>query len=214
MNRDSLDDYIAAHSSPEPPLLHDLYRATNLERLYPRMCSGHVQGRILAMLSGMIRPQRVLEIGTFSGYSALCLAEGLAPEGVLHTVEIDDEAEPFITRWLTRSPLGNRITLHIGDALEIVPRISSDPWDLAYIDANKRHYTDYLDMLLPLMRPGGYIIADNTLWDGKVTDPSARDTQTEGIRRFNDAVARHPRLDTVMLPLRDGLTLIRVSADG
>lgn len=214
MNRDSLDDYIAAHSSPEPPLLHDLYRATNLERLYPRMCSGHVQGRILAMLSGMIRPRRVLEIGTFSGYSALCLAEGLAPEGVLHTVEIDDEAEPFITRWLTRSPLGNRITLHIGDALEIVPRISSDPWDLAYIDANKRHYTDYLDMLLPLMRPGGYIIADNTLWDGKVTDPSARDAQTEGIRRFNDAVARHPRLDTVMLPLRDGLTLIRVSADG
>lgn len=211
MTSGNLDDYIAAHSSKEPELLHELYRATYLERLYPRMCSGHVQGRILAMIAGMIRPARVLELGTFSGYSALCLAEGLAEGGELHTVEIDDEAEPFIRRWFDRSPLGERITLHIGDALEVVPRISVGKWDLVYIDANKRLYTEYLDMLLPLVCDGGYIIADNTLWDGKVMDPEACDAQTEGIRRFNDAVARHPSLETVILPLRDGLTLMRVS---
>lgn len=211
MTSGNLDDYIAAHSSQEPELLHELYRATYLERLYPRMCSGHVQGRILAMIAGMIRPARVLELGTFSGYSALCLAEGLAEGGELHTVEIDDEAEPFIRRWFDRSPLGERITLHIGDALEVVPRISVGKWDLVYIDANKRLYTEYLDMLLPLVRDGGYIIADNTLWDGKVTDPEACDAQTEGIRRFNDVVARHQSLETVILPLRDGLTLMRVS---
>ncbi len=208
---ENLEDYISAHTSPEPELLHQLYRATHLERLYPRMCSGHVQGRILAMLSRMIGPRRVLELGTFSGYSALCLAEGLAEGGAVHTVEIDDEAEPFLRRWFDRSPSGNRIVLHIGDAEQIVPRISDEPWDLAYIDANKRDYKKYIDMILPLMRPGGFIIADNTLWDGKVTDPSVNDAQTRGIREFNDYVARHPRLQTVILPLRDGLTLMSVT---
>ena len=205
-----IEDYIASHSSPEPQLLHELYRATYIERLYPRMCSGHVQGRILSMISHMVKPQRVLALGTFSGYSAICLAEGLPEGGELHTVEIDDEAEPFIRRWLDRSPAGRHIHLHIGDAMDIVPSISSEPWDLVYIDANKRTYTDYLAMLLPLIRPGGYIIADNTLWDGKVTDCGANDPQTEGIRRFNDMVAGDPRLECVILPLRDGLTLIRV----
>ncbi|MBD5317383.1 MAG: O-methyltransferase [Bacteroides sp.] len=206
-----LDDYIAAHTSEEPRLLRDLYRATYLERLYPRMCSGHVQGRILAMLSQMIRPRRVLELGTFTGYSALCLAEGLADDGQLHTVEIDDEAEGFIRRWFDRSEHGSRITLHIGDALEVVPGLGEE-WDLVYIDANKRIYRQYLDMVLPMMRKGGFIIADNTLWDGKVTDQSATDAQTRGIRDFNDYVTSHPRLESVILPLRDGLTLLRVKS--
>lgn len=211
---EAIESYIAAHTSEEPQLLHELYRATHLERLYPRMCSGHVQGRILAMLSRMVRPRRALELGTFTGYSALCLAEGLTEGGELHTVEIDDEAEPFIRRWLSRSPAGERITLHIGDALDIVPEISAgmqQPWDLVYIDANKRFYRRYIDMLLPYVRPGGFIIADNTLWDGKVTDPAVSDAQTRGIREFNDYVARHPRLEVVMLPLRDGLTIISVA---
>lgn len=205
-----LDDYIAAHTSAEPPLLHDLYRATHIERLYPRMCSGHVQGRILAMLSRMIKPRRIVELGTFTGYSALCLAEGLAEGGRLDTIEIDDEAEPFIRRWLDASDCADKIRLHIGDALELLPEISTEPWDLAYIDANKRTYVEYLDTLLPLMRKGGFIIADNTLWDGKVTHPAAKDAQTDGIKRFNDYVARHPQLETVIVPLRDGLTLMRV----
>lgn len=208
---EDIESYIAAHTSAEPPLLHELYRATHLERLYPRMCSGHVQGRILAMLSRMVRPRRVLELGTFTGYSALCLAEGLDDGGELHTVEIDDEAEPFIRRWLDRAEAGSRITLHIGDAADVVPQISAEPWDLVYIDANKRFYRSYIDMILPFMSPRGFIIADNTLWDGKVTDPAANDAQTAGIREFNDYVTRHPRLEVVMLPLRDGLTLISVA---
>lgn len=206
-----LDDYIEAHTAAEPPLLADLYRDTWLRRLYPRMCSGHIQGRILKMLVTMIRPRRVLELGTFSGYSALCLAEGLTGDAELHTVEIDDEAEPFIRGWFDRSPLGSRITLHIGDALDIVPRLDA-PWDLVYIDANKRRYCDYLDLIVPRLSPGGYIIADNTLWSGKVADPDAlaRDAQARGVAAFNDRVAADPRLETVILPLRDGLSLIRL----
>lgn len=206
-----LDDYIEAHTAAEPPLLADLYRDTWLRRLYPRMCSGHVQGRILKMLVTMIRPRRVLELGTFSGYSALCLAEGLTGDAELHTVEIDDEAEPFIREWFDRSPLGSRITLHIGDALDIVPRLDA-PWDLVYIDANKRRYCDYLDLIVPRLSPGGYIIADNTLWSGKVADPDAlaHDAQARGVAAFNDRVAADPRLETVILPLRDGLSLIRL----
>lgn len=208
-----LEGYIAAHTSAEPPLLHELYRDTWLRRLYPRMCSGHVQGRILKMLVAMVRPHRVLELGTFSGYSALCLAEGLASDAdEVHTVEIDDEAEPFIRGWFDRSPLGKRIRLHIGDAFDVVPQISDEPWDMVYIDANKRHYVGYLDMILPLMSPGGYIIADNTLWSGKVADDEAlrHDPQARGVAEFNERVARDPRLETVILPLRDGLSLIRV----
>lgn len=206
-----LDEYITAHISPEPPLLAELYRATWIERLYPRMCSGHVQGRILATLSAMQQPRRVLELGTFSGYSALCLAEGMHPEGELHTIEIDDEAEPFIRRFFDRSPLGRRITLHIGDALEVVPRLDPIMWDLVYIDANKRLYTDYLEMILPRLQPQGTIIVDNTLWDGKVADPSSltRDAQGRAIAEFNRVVAARTDLNTAILPLRDGLTIIR-----
>lgn len=209
--RVELDDYIVAHTSEEPVLLHELYRDTWLTRLYPRMCSGHVQGRLLKMLTAMVRPRRALELGTFSGYSALCIAEGLENGAELHTVEIDDEAEPLIRSWFDRSPYGGRITLHIGDAVEVVSRLD-ETWDMVFIDANKRHYVDYLEAVLPRMSRGGFIIADNTLWSEKLTDPDAlaHDAQARGVAAFNDRVARDPRLETVMVPLRDGLTLIRV----
>lgn len=204
----TIDEYIELHIDREPTHLHDLYRRTHLTRLYARMCSGHVQGRILSMLSQMIAPSRILELGTFTGYSALCLAEGLRPGGELHTVEIDDEAEDELLELFASAPGGDRITLHIGDALDIVPRLAGE-WDLVFIDANKRNYVEYYDLVFPSVHPGGYIIADNTLWDGKVTDPDAHDPQTEGILAFNDMVASDDRVEKVILPVRDGMTIIR-----
>lgn len=207
-----IDEYILSHISPEPPHLAALYRHTHLTHLYPRMCSGHLQGRLLAMLVSMIRPHRVLELGTYTGYSALCLAETLPHDAHLHTIEIDDEMEDELLRLFATSPAGDRITLHIGDALTVIPTINED-WDLIYIDANKRDYIAYIELLLPTLRPGTFIIADNTLWDGKVTDTTTNhDPQTLGLDAFNTLVANHPRLDTVILPIRDGLTLIRVTA--
>lgn len=206
-----IDDYIAAHISEEPALLNETYRFTNNHHLYPRMCSGHVQGRILKMLTAMIAPRRIIELGCYTGYSSLCLAEGMPADCQLHTVEIDDELEDELLERFSRSPQSDRIHLHIGDALGLLPGMKDlGPWDMALIDANKRNYVDYLELLLPQMRPGGFILADNTLWSGKVVDPTAHDPQTLAIRRFNDYVARHPRLDTAILPLRDGLTLLRV----
>ncbi len=204
-----IGDYILAHISPEPEHLHRLYRRTHLRHLYPRMCSGHLQGRVLAMLSAMISPKRVLELGTYTGYSALCLAEGLAPEGTVHTIEVDDEMADELTELFSSAPGGDRIRLHIGDAEEIIPQID-EKWDLVYIDANKRRYAEYLDAVLPRLREGGFIIADNTLWDGKVTDTeSNHDAQTVALDRFNTIAATHPGLETVILPMRDGLTLMR-----
>lgn len=203
-----LDEYIESHIDREPAHLHDLYRRTHLTRLYARMCSGHVQGRLLAMLSKMISPGRVLELGTFTGYSALCLAEGLADDGELHTVEIDDEAEDELLELFASAPGGQRITLHIGDALQTIESLGGE-WDLVFIDANKRNYCDYYDLVFPNVRHGGYIIADNTLWDGKVVDPTAHDAQTEGILSFNDMVASDDRVEKVILPIRDGMTIIR-----
>lgn len=202
-------DYILTHIDPEPPHLAQVYRNTHLNHLYPRMCSGHLQGRLLSMLVSMIRPRRILELGTFTGYSALCLAEHLPPDGELHTLEIDDEMEAELTDLFATAPGGDRITLHIGDALQTLDRLPG-PWDLVYIDANKRHYIQYLEAILPTLNPGAYIIADNTLWDGKVFDTDAnRDPQTLALDQFNTYVAAHPDLSVVILPLRDGLTLIR-----
>ncbi len=205
-----LEQYILSHISPEPAHLHALYRHTHLHRLYPRMCSGHLQGRLLKMLTAMIAPSRVIELGTYTGYSALCMAEALSADAQLHTIELDDEFADDIRATFDSVAEGKLITLHTGDALDIIPRID-ETWDLAYIDANKRHYIEYLEALLPRMRPGGFIIADNTLWDGKVADATGkRDAQTEALDRFNDYVAASPLLETVILPVRDGLTLIRV----
>ena len=201
-----LTDYIESHISAEPPHLQKLYRDTWLHRLCPRMCAGHVQGRLLKMLTAMIAPTRVLELGTFSGYSAMCIAEGMDQSGEVHTVEIDDEQADSLRELFATAP-GARITLHIGDALAVVPSLPGG-WDMVYIDANKRQYTEYFEMVLPLVRQGGFILADNTLWDGKVATGS-HDPQTLGIERFNDAVARDPRVETAIIPIRDGLTLLR-----
>lgn len=206
-----LEEYILNHISREPENLARLNRHVHTRLLYPRMCSGHLQGRILKMIAAMVNPRRVLELGTYAGYSALCLAEGLQrPDARIDTVEIDEEIEDFIREHLSESPFGDRIDLHIGDAMEIVPRINRGDWDLVYIDANKRIYTEYYEMILPLLPSGAFILADNTLWDGKVIDPGAsREPQTAGIIKFNDYVAADSRVETVMIPLRDGLTVIR-----
>ena len=211
--QDQLDQYIADHISAEPKILADTYRHTYLHHLYPRMCSGHIQGRILKMLTSMIRPARVLELGAYTGYSALCMAEGMAPGSQLHTVELDDELEDELRERFASSDFSEIIRLHIGDALKLIEPLSRDfgPWDMIFMDANKRHYPQYLELLLPHVRPGGYILADNTLWDGKVAQtPAPADPQSVGIMRFNDMVAADPRLEVAILPLRDGLTLIRV----
>lgn len=208
---EQLNDYILDHISPEPDHLKVLNRHVNTRLLYSRMCSGHLQGRLLKMLTAMINPRRVLELGTYAGYSALCIAEGLRrPEARIDTIEVEDELEDFIREHFSTTPLGQRIDLHIGDALEIIPRINRGDWDMVFIDANKRTYVDYIETLLPLLPVDAFILADNTLWDGKIIDTAANhDAQTLGIAAFNDLVARHPQLETVILPLRDGLTLIR-----
>lgn len=204
-----MEDYIASHIDPEPENLYRLDRDTHLQLLYSRMCSGHIQGRLLKMLVRMIRPKLVLELGTYSGYSALCLAEGLPDDTCrVHTIEIEDELQDFISEHLAQSPVGHRVTLHVGDALTIVPKLNMT-FDLVYIDANKRNYVDYYELVMQHLRPGGFIIADNTLWDGKVADGiEHHDAQTLGIAAFNDLVAADTAVEKVILPLRDGLTLI------
>lgn len=211
-----IDRYIAGHIDPEPGYLADINRETHLRCLYPEMCSGHHQGRMLKMLTRMIRPMRVLELGTFTGYSALCLAEG-APDGcAVHTVEHNDEMEDFIRHNFSTAPhpVASKITLHIGDALATIGPLSESAaprgWDMVFIDANKRQYSDYYRAVLPHVAPGGFIIADNTLWYGKVDPASgAHDAQTTAILRFNEEVAADPAVETVILPLRDGLTILR-----
>lgn len=209
-NGSLMEEYILRHIDAESDYLRALYRDTHLRLLYPRMASGHVQGRLLKMLVGMIRPRQVLEIGTYSGYSALCMAEGLPPGGMLHTFEINDEQEDFTRPWLEGSPYAEKIRFYIGDALELVPRLGLT-FDLAFIDGDKRKYADYYEMVLPRLSSGGYIIADNTLWDGHVLEehPHSADLQTIRIKAFNDLVAADSRVEKVILPLRDGLTIIR-----
>ena len=206
----TLDDYILEHIDAEPEFLHTLDRDTHLYHLRPRMCSGHLQGRILKMLVRMIRPRRILELGTFTGYSALCLAEGMPESSELHTIEIDDELEDFIRSHFDSSEFADRLHLHIGDAKEILASMGDVKFDLVFMDANKREYCEYYDLVFPMLEEGGFIIADNTLWDGHVVDEShLKDAQTQGIVRFNKMVAMDDRVEKVILPIRDGLTLIR-----
>ena len=207
--QEELEDYILKHIDAEGDDLRRLNRETHLYHLRPRMCSGHLQGRMLKMMVRMIRPQHILELGTFTGYSALCLAEGLADDSCrLDTIEIDDELEDFIRAHFDASPLAPRIHLHIGDARDVLPTIEGD-FDLVFIDANKREYCEYYEMVFDRIAPGGFIIADNTLWDGKVVDWGKKlDAQTEGILRFNDMIAADDRVEKVILPIRDGLTII------
>lgn len=203
-----LDDYISAHSSPEGDYLYRLYRATNIEILNPHMASGHVQGRLLKLMVKMIRPKNILEIGTYTGYSAICMAEGLDDDGRLYTFEVDDELEDFTRRWIEGSPVAEKIVFTIGSALERVPQMGVK-FDLAFIDGNKREYIAYYEMALEHLNEGGWILADNTLWDGHVIDPTYKDAQTNGVRAFNDYVRADERVEEVILPLRDGLTIIR-----
>ncbi len=206
----TIDEYILQHIDPEGDYLNALYRDTHLRLLYPRMASGHLQGRMLKMFVQMIRPKQVLEIGTYSGYSALCLAEGLPEGSVLHTIEINDEQEVFTRPWLENSPYADKIKFYIGDALTLIPELNQR-FDLVFMDADKRKYIDYYELVLPLLNEGGYIIADNTLWDGHVLEehPHPNDLQTIRIKEFNDRVAKDSRVEKVILPLRDGLTIIR-----
>ena len=208
---EKLEEYILQHIDKEPAHLAKLDRDTHLYHLYSRMCSGHLQGRMLKMFVRMINPVNVLELGTFTGYSAQCLAEGLlSNEAHIHTIEIDDELEDFIRNNFEKSPVGDKITLHIGDAKQVLNSELKDmKFDLAFIDANKREYVEYFNLVLPCVSKGGFIIADNTLWDGKVVDWGSKlDAQTEGVLKFNELVANDDRVETVILPIRDGLTLL------
>lgn len=206
---EALEDYILTHSDAEPQYLADINRRTHLKMINPRMLSGHLQGRVLSLIGKMIQPKRILELGTFTGYSALCLAESLSDDGLLHTIEYDDELEDFILENFEKSPLKDKIKLHIGDAKEIIHQLD-DVFDLVFIDADKREYLTYYEAVLPKLRKGGFILADNTLWDGKVlTEVKQNDEQTLSVMKFNDFVAQDERVEKVILPLRDGLTLIR-----
>lgn len=232
---EELEKYVLSHSAPEGDYLYRLYRATNIHTIHGRMASGHLQGRLLKMFVEMIRPKNILEVGTFSGYSAICMAEGLAEiaksteahangasvasaaegddkeAGVskVWTFEINDEMEDFTRPWLEGSPVAEHIEFRIGDANVEAPKLGVE-FDMAFVDGDKRTYVETYEMVLKLMRPGGFILADNTLWDGHVTDPAYdHDQQTQGIRRFNDHVAQDDRVEQVIIPLRDGLTVIR-----
>ncbi len=221
----TIDDYILAHIEPEGDYLHRLWRATNIHTIHGRMVSGHLQGRLLKLLVLMLKPRRILEVGTFSGYSALCMAEGLkqlhlsgllsdsvvageACRPMLYTYEINDEMEDFTRPWIEQSPVADYVDFRIGDAVTEAPKLGLT-FDLAFLDGDKRTYVEAYETLLPLINAGGAILADNTLWDGHVVDPAYdHDHQTVGIRRFNDHVAADPRVENVILPERDGMTLI------
>ncbi len=212
LQSDLLESYLESHSSEEPAELSFLRREAHVHLLQPRMISGHLQGRLLKMLVQMVNPRNVLELGTYTGYASLCLAEGLQlPEAQVHSIECNDEMEDFIRRSLAHSPFGERVSIHFGDALSLIPTlVSSYPIDLVYIDADKRHYVDYYEALIPHLSSGALILADNTLWDGKVLQiPLPQDAQSQGILQFNDLVAQDPRVEVVLLPLRDGLSMIR-----
>lgn len=212
LQTDLLEEYLEQHSSQEPTELRRLRREAHVHLLQPRMLSGHLQGRLLKMLVQLVNPRNVLELGTYTAYASLCLAEGLQNHSArVHTIEHNDEMEDFIHRSLALSPFGDRVVVHIGDALEVMQELlSQHPFDLVYIDADKRHYPSYYQLLIPALPSQALILADNTLWDGKVLQsPPPKDAQTQGILDFNDLVAGDPRVEVVMLPLRDGLTLIR-----
>ena len=206
---DELEEYVLKHTEAEPEYLYRLWRATNVHTIHGRMASGHLQGRLLKMLVEMIQPQRVLEVGTFSGYSAISMAEGLPEGGRLYTFEINDEMEDFTRPWIEGSEVGDRIVFIIGDALTEAPKLGME-FDMAFIDGDKRTYIECYEMVMGILRPGGFIVADNTLWDGHVVDEAYnKDHQTQGIVDFNDHVAHDERTEQVILPLRDGLTIIR-----
>ena len=200
------ENYILNQAGRQDELLYELYRETHKKVLHPRMLSGRLQGQMLELISKMLSPSRILEIGTYTGYSAICLAKGLAAGGQLDTIEINDELEDFIRHYLTRSGLQDNISLHIGDALEVLDQLQG-PYQLIYIDGDKREYPDYLERCTKLLAPGAALLVDNVLWDGKVLDRNTRDAHTQGIQQFNEMVTKDPSLESLILPIRDGLMM-------
>ena len=204
----NIEQYILDHSDKEDSVLAELNRETNLKILRPRMLSGHLQGKILEMISKMTRPEKILELGTYTGYSAICLAKGLKENGVLHTIEINDELEDFISKYIQKAGLENKVKLHFGDARKVIPQLN-DQFDLVFIDADKRDYLEYYHLIFDYVKPGGFILADNVLWSGKVIELDEPDDEyTKGIFEFNKFIKNDDRVEKVILPLRDGLTLI------
>lgn len=211
--KDIQDNYISKHSTPEDQILKELTRETNLNALYPRMLSGPFQGMLLTMFCRMLRPSFILEIGTYTGYSAICMARGLESDGRLHTIEINDELRDMSLKYFRKAGLENKIMLLTGDALEIIPALDYR-YDLVFIDGAKHQYLQYYEVVFPKVQDGGFIIADNVLWDGKVLMPGPyKQKETRGISAFNDALADDNRTEKIMLPLRDGLTIIRKLKD-
>lgn len=211
MQEELLKEYIEQHSTPESDSLRKIHKRTNTHTVNPRMLSGQVQGRVLALISKMLKPHRILELGTFAGYSALCLAEGLDETGKVVTIEKNDELEDFILENLSLSQVGDKVELHIGTTADVLPTLPKDElFDLVFMDADKREYVNDYNLLFPLVRTGGIILADNTLWDGHIIEPEYdNDKQTLGLRAFNDLIQNDPRVENVILPIRDGLTIIR-----
>jgi predicted O-methyltransferase YrrM len=204
-----LDQYVCQHSQPEPSVLQELNRKTHLEVLQPRMLSGHFQGRVLSMLSHMIRPKRVLEIGTYTGYSALCFAEGLAEEGKVITIDVNEELEDLVKEYIAKSGMDDKVEYLMGDAAHFIPALHEE-WDIVFIDADKKSYIKYYELVFDKVKKGGYIIADNVLWSGKVLeDYESLDKETKIIMDYNNMVHNDPRVDHVLLPIRDGLMIAR-----
>ena len=207
MSTTELFEYSESHSTPEYDFLAELNRETNLTQVYPRMLAGHMQGMLLRFISHMLKPRRVLEIGTFTGYSGINFSLGLAPDGVLHTIDVDPELEETIRKYIKKAKLGKKIILHIGEALQIIPTLR-ETWDLVYIDADKPNYLNYYKSVIDKVRPGGVILADNALWDGKVLETNPRSTETKGIQEFNEFVMMDARVENLLLPFRDGVMII------
>jgi len=208
-NKTEIEEYITKYSDTEDPILQELSRETNLKILRPRMISGNIQGKFLELITKMLKPEKILEIGTYTGYSAICFAKGLSNTGKLHTIEINDELEDFILKYFEKANVQNKIELHIGSALDIIPQLENN-FDLVFIDADKRQYIDYYKLIINKVKSGGFIIADNVLWNGKVIEIDKQDdAYTKGIIEFNSYIKNDNRVENVILPIRDGLTLIR-----
>lgn len=205
----NLDKYIRDHSTPEDKVLEDLYRQTNLYVVNPNMASGHMQGKMLEMMSYMIHPSRILEIGTYTGYSAICLSRGLKSDGQLHTIEVNDELHEMSSRYFALAGVADKVTLHTGRAQDVMPSLKYT-FDLVFIDGDKREYCEYYNLVFDKVRKGGFIIADNVLWGGKIEDEDAmKDPQTKGVITFNEMIRRDHRVEKIVLPLRDGIMIIR-----
>lgn len=210
LHSEKILEYAENHSQPESKLLQQLNRETWQKVLAPRMLSGHLQGRILSMISKLIQPKYILEIGTFTGYSALCMAEGLQENGFLHTIDINEELVDFQRKYFDASPYGNQIIQHLGSAIDIIPTLDIT-FDLVFIDADKQNYPNYLDLVIPKLKSGSVILSDNVLWSGKVVEEVKKnDTQTQILMEYNKRINEHPKLETVLLPIRDGLTVSRM----